>query len=111
MYFSFAIFCSSSRSTIISDFPLNTNDHRDAIKSIKVIVTLNNIIPNGATVSAVIPNLATTFSDTLKTDILQTIRRTIVDHEGLLVTEIHPGDGKVYPKDGQKNGRRGYCFI
>jgi len=36
-------------------------------------VTLNNIIPNGASVSAVIPNLATTFSDTLKTDIIDRV--------------------------------------
>ena len=32
----------------------------------------------------------------------QTIRRIIVNKDGLLVTELQPGDGKIYPKDGQK---------
>ena len=33
-------------------------------------VTLNNIIPQGANITAIFPNLATTFSDALKTDII-----------------------------------------
>ncbi len=36
-------------------------------------VTLNNIIPDGSIVSAVIPNLTTTFADDLKTDIIDRI--------------------------------------
>ena len=35
-----------------------------------------------------------------KTDILQTIRKTIVNHDGIHVTEIHPGNGKTFPKEG-----------
>jgi hypothetical protein len=36
-------------------------------------VTLNNIIPDGSIVSAVIPNLTTTFADDLKTDIIDRV--------------------------------------
>ena len=36
-------------------------------------ITLNNILPNGALVSAVIPNLTTSFSSTLETDIINRI--------------------------------------
>jgi hypothetical protein len=36
-------------------------------------VTLSSIIPDGASVSAVIPNLTTTFSSTLKTDLIDRI--------------------------------------
>jgi hypothetical protein len=36
-------------------------------------VTLNNIVPNGSVVSAIIPNLTTAFSTTLETDLLDRI--------------------------------------
>ena len=37
-------------------------------------VTINNIVPDGSSVSAVIPNLTTTFSDDLKTDIIDRVQ-------------------------------------
>ena len=36
-------------------------------------ITLNNIIPDGATLSAIFPQFVTTFSDALKTDLLDRI--------------------------------------
>ena len=36
-------------------------------------VTLNNIIPNGCVLSAIFPQFVTTFSDTLKTDLLDRV--------------------------------------
>ena len=50
-----------------------SNDGTGNLESGAGPVTLANIIPNGASVSAIFPNLTTTFIDTLKTDIIDRI--------------------------------------